>query len=504
MTVDLGRLSPGDLPSAPAIALRVIEACGRPEPDVRELVRIVSADTALHAELLRIVNSPYFGLGHTVTTATQAVVVLGQRALRNLALVFAVREVVRSGQLPGFDVQSYWEDTLRRAVSARELARHLGMSQDEAFTVGMLQDLGMLAMFLAYPEHAPSWERLRLSDPSERHERERDLFATTHDQVGAALAKRWFLPEALSFAIAAHHSGVYEELDVEAAAWGRVATGADWMAAVFGAADKRLALARCRKHLRDLIQVDHAGADALLAGIPSQVSDMAQALGISVKPQIPFAEVLRDANRELVTATLKHDTPEPELARALEQRDRLVAELQQAYDRLAQLAYFDSLTALVNRRRFEEVCVAEFTRHFRSHRPMSLVMLDLDGFKQINDAYGHPFGDEVLRKVAQALRATLRCSDVAARVGGEELCVLLPETDAPGGLIAAERSREAIAALNLHGPGGDVRVTASFGGVTWQFEGGSSPAPDFQSLLGAADAALYRAKHQGRNQVCWA
>lgn len=505
MTLDLGRLSPGDLPSAPAIALRIVEACGRDQADIRELVRVVSADTALHTELLRVVNSPYFGLGRPVTNATQAVIVLGQRALRNLALVFAVREVVRCRQLPGFDVQAYWEDTLRRAVSARELASRFGLPRDEAFTVGMLQDLGMLAMFLACPEHAQAWERLRVANPCERHEQEQELFATTHDKVGAALAQRWFLPETLSAAIAAHHSGVFEELEVDAAAWCRIATGADWMAAVFGAADKRLALARCRKHLRELFDLDQCASDELLGKIPSQMTEAAQALGIAVRPQPDFADVLRDANRELVTTTLMQGAPEHDLARALEERDGLVAELQRAYDRLAQLAYYDSLTALVNRRRFEEVFAAEIARHCRSVRPLSLVMMDLDRFKEINDAYGHPFGDEVLRKVAQALRSTLRCSDVAARMGGEEICLLLPETDKAGGRIAAERAREAIESLELPGPDGAVRVTASFGGITWDSHAECKlPVPqNLRSLLGAADQVLYRAKHEGRNRVCW-
>ena len=194
------------------------------------------------------------------------------------------------------------------------------------------------------------------------------------------------------------------------------------------------------------------------------------------------------------------------------ERERLAEELQQAYERLAQLAYYDPLTALVNRRRFDELFSAEIGRHSRSGKPLSLVMVDLDHFKQINDAYGHPFGDAVLQPVSGVLKGALRSSDVAARMGGEELCLLLPETDGEGAYIAAERVRGAIERLSFPHRSGDVSLTASFGGCTWRCTAQDMAAmrdvlqqiPQIMShIIADSDNALYCSKRAGRNCIIW-
>ena len=159
-----------------------------------------------------------------------------------------------------------------------------------------------------------------------------------------------------------------------------------------------------------------------------------------------------------------------------------------------ELADVDALTRLPNRRRFEGDMEAEWDRCRRYGRPMCLVMLDLDHFKTLNDEHGHLFGDEVLRGAAEALGAALRTSDTAYRYGGEEFAVLLRETGLEDGQEVAERLRRAISdiAVPRHG----VLVTAS-AGVAERV----STMAHHTELVARADAALYRAKHGGRDQV---
>jgi len=163
------------------------------------------------------------------------------------------------------------------------------------------------------------------------------------------------------------------------------------------------------------------------------------------------------------------------------------------------------MTNLVNRRRFHEVFPAELARHARTGQSLSFLMLDLDKFKNINDTYGHPFGDAVLEAVAECLRETFRTTDLKARIGGEEMCVILPETDAEAGQIAGERIRAAIQAMQLRTPTRLVPVTASFGGCTWS--GDARTPAEFsriiKEMMDQADAGLYEAKEGGRNQVRW-
>jgi diguanylate cyclase (GGDEF)-like protein/PAS domain S-box-containing protein len=179
----------------------------------------------------------------------------------------------------------------------------------------------------------------------------------------------------------------------------------------------------------------------------------------------------------------------------LEAEERLLAyqaELEEANARLQALAVTDGLTGVRNRAALDERLADEFARSVRHGRPLSLVLLDVDHFKAFNDAYGHPAGDDVLRRVAGVLGRTVRCTDLVARYGGEEFAVLLPDTELAGAMVLAERCRRAVAAE----PWERRLVTVSIGVATVT---GDTPTAD--DLVRRADEALYRSKQAGRNRV---
>lgn len=175
----------------------------------------------------------------------------------------------------------------------------------------------------------------------------------------------------------------------------------------------------------------------------------------------------------------------------LKNRERIHA-LHQAQSQLARIALTDSLTGLYNRAYFDATITQEVARCSRRNLPLSLLMVDLDHFKKINDTYGHLAGDRALAAVAQVLREQSRISDTVCRFGGEEFAVILPETNNANAATVAERIRKKIAQLELEFP-----ITASIGvgsvKVTKQL------LPDH--LIAEADGALYEAKSQGRNRV---
>ena len=184
-----------------------------------------------------------------------------------------------------------------------------------------------------------------------------------------------------------------------------------------------------------------------------------------------------------------------ETARAVQlelERKALEHDLAQAYAQ----ATTDALTGLRNRRFLDERIDAELARARRSGRPFSLLLLDVDKFKNVNDTHGHLVGDRVLEEVGDVLAQMVRASDLAARYGGEEFCVLLPDTSVDGARILAERVRESLAARQLPLDSGALRVTASLGVATWGVHG-----TEREQLIVAADEALYEAKEAGRNQV---
>jgi len=176
---------------------------------------------------------------------------------------------------------------------------------------------------------------------------------------------------------------------------------------------------------------------------------------------------------------------------------RLQDELRVKNETLARLSTTDALTGLRTRRYTNEVLAIEFLRARRYHTPLNVVMADLDYFKQVNDTYGHPAGDAVLRGVSSLLLSQLRATDVAGRFGGEEFLVVLAQSELEGGSRMAERWRRSVEEETFRTPEDEpVHVEISIGLAA--FEPRMSSAED---LVAAADAALYRAKDAGRNRV---
>jgi two-component system cell cycle response regulator len=184
------------------------------------------------------------------------------------------------------------------------------------------------------------------------------------------------------------------------------------------------------------------------------------------------------------------------------QAARRVVELQNQLVEMArqleELSSRDELTGVFNRRHFSETLEKAFDRWQRYRRPLSIAMIDVDRFKQVNDTFGHQKGDAVLTEVARRFAKAMRSSDYLARLGGEEFAVLLPETQLSDALTFSEKMRSAIAAAPVQVGGGEaLSVTVSVGTA-------SLAHTDFHSveeMITAADEALYRAKHNGRNRV---
>jgi len=175
---------------------------------------------------------------------------------------------------------------------------------------------------------------------------------------------------------------------------------------------------------------------------------------------------------------------------------RLLSELEEKNRELQELAYYDPLTGLPNRRFFFEHASLIFEEVKRYEKPLSLLVMDIDHFKKINDTYGHDVGDLVLKTFAGVLRGIVRQSDICARFGGEEFVVLLPNTDLEGAKVLAERIRTAVA-KNMVEHGSIVIVFTVSIGISQYRKGMQS----IDELIKEADIALYRAKEGGRNRV---
>jgi diguanylate cyclase (GGDEF)-like protein len=222
---------------------------------------------------------------------------------------------------------------------------------------------------------------------------------------------------------------------------------------------------------------------------------------VRANPQTRFVPIIiqtaarseaQDARRGSEVGALGYITDPTDIDLLLA-RARTLLDFKQYLDTCEEEAFTDHLTGLANRRRFERQLEREVSRTLRYTRPFCLLYLDIDNFKRVNDTYGHEAGDETLRRLALTLQAGTRGIDLAARIGGEEFAVILPETDFEGGLDVAERLRQAIKEMEVPAVG---QITASFGVAEFPL-----CAATVREIMMAADAALYEAKRNGRDRI---
>jgi diguanylate cyclase (GGDEF)-like protein len=196
-----------------------------------------------------------------------------------------------------------------------------------------------------------------------------------------------------------------------------------------------------------------------------------------------YTDVLKAAREELLNFT-------SELVRKLLEQRKLI-------ENLKRRAAHDGLTELLNYQSFQELLEKELYRAKRYGSDLCVILADIDHFKVVNDTYGHPAGDAVLKGVAACMEGALRQSDVITRYGGEEFGIIMPETAIKDAFVVTERLRRTVEALKIEYEGETISVTLSFGIASMDSEDVGK-----ENLVRSADAALYEAKRNGRNQVC--
>lgn len=462
-----------------------MQAAVRPTITVPELVSLCQHDPAFVGKLLSHVNNATLGLNRKVTGVQHAVSLLGVRGMRNLALATCVTEMAPIGENGDWLLGI----CLRRAISAKLIAQKLGKSDvDEYFTIGMLLEIA----FLGRSQDDQS-THIAKSPAGTRVTLERAAGKEDHAHRGARIARSWHLDGEIISAIARHHDKEPPASDLASVAW-----LAERLAGVFEGGD-------VSKNRVDAIE---AGAklnlaapvvDEMLKAIPTHVREVAAELKRDVGPQVDLDLLLRDATACLIEINRNYVDLIRQLEETVKEKEAVTEELKDATIKLTTMALSDGLTGCANHRAFQEALVRDLARADRQSAYLSLIIIDADYFKMVNDTHGHKVGDAVLKMIAESLHESVRASDVVARIGGEEFALILPNTPAEGAAIVAERARNAIAAKAVRGTGNrDVKVTVSLGVAATQ---GPRCRGHEKVLFEAADRALYQAKQQGRNRT---
>jgi diguanylate cyclase (GGDEF)-like protein len=472
-----------NLPTLPAIAMQVLELAQKPEADLNEIARLISKDPALSGKILRTVNSSFYGRSQNVSTISHALVILGLQSVKTLVLGFSLVSNLSNNKAKGFKHVKYWKRSIYAATAARVMAKRLGLVQaEEAFLTALLQDIGMLVLDMVVPE-----EYRQIHEQVVSH---RDLAAAelakldmTHADATGVLAESWKLPPILAVPIANHHCPG-QVTDPLLRKMTDLIGLAGICADVFVDEEAAPAIADVRQIMLKDHQISEADCDAILSEIGNSTKEVAGLFEINIGASQKFDVILEKAREALVSLTL--------------QTQMAATQLQEQNQQLKQEAVTDGLTGLANRKHFDQFIEQQVAAALRSNQHLSLVMFDIDKFKSINDTHGHQAGDEVIRTMSKLLRSVSRKQDLAARYGGEEMVLCLPNTPRAVAAAIAETIRKGLEARTVTHERKTIRVTTSAGVAS--IEPGS-PLRTAAQVLKAADAALYHAKHSGRNCV---
>jgi len=489
------------LPTPPAALLSIVQAAGDPEVSLATLAGYIAAQPSMTASVLSLANSATYQSTESTRTVQKATVVLGTRAIRNLAVTHAVRVMTSDVDAGDLDELQFWEDSLRRAAAAMLLARTAGYEDPaEAFTVGLLQDLGTLALAVEYPEHSAALQGAMSLPAADRIAVERKATGYSHAQYLQLKGGAWGLPEDMIEVMALHHTRDGRLGDRRRDRLREICQVADQIADVVqtGATGGSVALAT--ETLETLITREPVHLETLLDAIAGEMRAISADLDLRIGEQPTFEELMSGANEALIQINVSYEELTRKLQQLLEEKEELTRQLRASNGALARLAATDMLTGVANRRAFTEAVDGALRHANETGIPLSLLMIDIDHFKKVNDTFGHAAGDDVLRGVCQRMQAVVRAEDLVGRLGGEEFAVLLPECDSYHGRRVAERLRVALKKAPIRSRSAeDIRITASFGGTTLT----ERPVPTRDRLFQVVDEALYEAKDAGRDRVVW-
>ncbi|MDI1230404.1 MAG: diguanylate cyclase [Methylobacter sp.] len=608
---NLNELKAADrLPSPSGTALAIMQLVQQSDATVHQVSQLIKVDPALSGRILRFANSAAFGARRPIADVETAVMMMGMQTVRNFALSLSLIGSNSKGHCPGFDYEAYWSRSLAMSVAISAITtREVTVVSAESFTLGLLGEIGSLALATAWSEIYG--ECLGAAEGRQLLELEHEHFAIDHNALSLLLLADWGFPviflDALKLSfetkvpginrtdqfakqlIFARLIGNYCVADesqqaallpslIAAASlhaldeaelltfvdqiielwheWGKVCdvktdarqswqkTVATLRSALSGLElllvdDDPMMLARLSKQLAAAghqVAVCRDGESALkhviehrpqlvitdwrmkpMDGLTLCKTLRASAFGKNIYLIMLTSTEDEDALVEAFDAGIDDYVTKPvslrvllariragqrivtlqhELEKESQDIQRYTAELATANRRLKLMAHTDILTNLPNRRYALSRLEQESAAALRTKQPLSVLMLDLDYFKSVNDTLGHEVGDQVLTHAAKLMRTNVRSNDIVCRLGGEEFLVIAPNTNGATALLLAERIRNAIEKNQLRGLVLPRPITVSIG-----VAGSLGAKPDWKELMKWADDALYRVKQGNRNGV---
>lgn len=498
-----------NFPALPGIAMKVMKMAMDPDVSLKNIANEMSTDVALATRILKVANSSFYAPSNEIKSINQAAVTLGSQLIRNIALQLSLIDVFPQKK-HSIRYEKLFEKSLCAALAAEVIAKKAHFtSTEDMFLAGLFEDIGMFVMMHFWPD-----KYIRVIEEAEKRAIEirtveQEMLGATHDQVGIIVAERWGLPEKIITSIKYHHDlkkAYQDNLPDSVLNLVKSVYFAGIVSDIYYGWNKSRNIALFEAEIFKELKINKENAVQILSSASELITEMGSSMNIEVEANNSYTQMLQDANIELGKLNIKYDQMYKELKSVVSQLkkknhqlDQMSKELDKKNKMLQDLANKDGLTGIYNHRYFQDFLLNQFKLSARYRRPLSLILIDIDNFKNFNDTYGHQSGDNILKGMSKILTSVIREVELAARYGGEEFVVVLPETILKNGALVAERLRKVIEQAPFQTESGEtINITCSFGVSTFYLKMTST-----RELIEAADKMLYKAKKEGRNRVCY-
>jgi len=476
------------LPSLPAVAMKVIQASSEPEISISDVAKLVKMDPAITSKILMVTNSPLYGLRRRVDNLRQAMALLGLNACLTLALNFSLISSLQKNSKDGIDHDLYWRRSFISAVACQVLGAEKGLtSLEQLFLSGLLQDVGILAMDKLFPgEYADIYAKTE--NHRDLYEIEEQTLGGSHDEAGAWLLEHWHFPEIIVSAVLGSGSSSSGPIAGDEDCFQRCVSLSGFLADIWLVDDREAALIKAAKDAEDLLGMDKIALSGVIERISAALPEVSSMFEVEFSSPQQTELILEQAREALTMQNLK-------MLQQLEEQKKTVAHVQE----LEEKTFRDGLTGLYNRQYLDKALAREYASASEQGWPLSIVFIDLDGFKGVNDTYGHQFGDEVLISTAEFLMQEIRQCDIAARYGGEEFVLVLPGLEVAKARKMLDRLRSKYSEkVYATGTVENIQLTFSAGLATHMEK---QRFDSVQSLIKVADNCMYAAKRAGSNRI---
>jgi two-component system, cell cycle response regulator len=484
------------LPSPPLIAVKILEEVRKDDFTFQDLAYLIESDPALTARILKASNSSYFNPRSKVTSIEKALGLLGSATVTNIALSFVIVSELQAESSGAFDTTIFWKRALTAAVAAEMISTLVGSPYRDIFVISLLQDIGILVMHGSKPHDYQKVFQYREQHQTPLCEAEQEIFGFDHQELGAELLMNWQLPEEIFAPIRHHHSGAKVSSHFQQQR--DILCVADCLASFHCGTPDHDKINQAKHILYDTFGLLGKEVETLIETVAARSIEILDSFEIPPNAMRPLSLILQEANQELSDLYDSYDLQAIELKQAKEKADKRVQELHEANTLHRELAFRDGLTGVYNRRFFQEALDNELMRAQRYKRQFSLVILDVDNYKKINDAHGHTIGDLVLINVSKSVQEMVRATDIFARYGGDEFVIIMPETDLSNAIAIAENLRSRVEMLITTVGNASIKTTISLGLTSYGAIIGKKTS---EQIIDMADKALYIAKHSGKNSI---